>query len=564
MKRIIFIFFLVLFSISIQSQNKYPQNFFRSPIDFRILLSGTFGELRSDHFHTGIDIKTRGVVGAKVHAAADGYVSRVKVSTYGYGKSIYITHPNGFVTVYGHLNSFEDSLAAYVKSEQYRRKSFEVDLYLKKDQFKYTKGEVIALSGNSGGSGGPHLHFEIRDEKTQEPLNPLLFGIEVKDFIRPSINSVRVYPTNKMAFNLVLSGWGENYHIRMGDTVRLPKQFYLGIDAIDKQNDTENKNGVFEVELFVDSVKVFGNRQERLNFSTGRYINAFIDYSYYSRYKNRFQRSFVGEHNKLDIYTEVKKGGLIDLDDSKYHQIIYKVKDANGNTSKLQFYAYLDNSAEFEVIPKDTLQKAIFYADKVSVFEADNVKISLPEYALYDDLSFVFDMQESNTNTYSPIYQIHKDEVPLHKYIKLDIKADSIPENYKDKIGIARVEKDQFIMSNTEWNGPWASASIRNFGDYTLVADTVKPIIRMYKAKNTTSLVAGQKISFLIKDELSGIKTYRGLLNGKWVLFEYDAKNDLLFHIVEEKSLSKENIIEIEVEDRVGNKNQWERKFNKG
>jgi len=558
MKRIFILFFVFCSAFFAQAQQNYPQDYFCSPVDFRILLSGTFGELRSDHFHTGIDIKTRGAIGAPVYASADGYVSRVKISAFGYGKTIYLTHPNGYVTVYGHLSKFEDSLAAYVKRQQYKRKSFEVDLYLEKDQFKYSKGDSIALSGNSGGSGGPHLHFEIREEKTQEPLNPLLFGIQVKDYIRPTIKSIRVYPVGKKAFNLELGGWGENYRLKDGDTLGLPNDFYLGINTVDKQNDTQNKNGVYEVSLYVDSTQVYGNRQERLNFSTGRYINTFIDYTYYSEFRRRYQRAYVGEHNKLKLYTKVRNRGLIHLSDSAYHLIVYQVKDANGNVSKLKFYAFSDESSKFEAIPLDTLKNAVFYAGKENVFEVENLKLTLPSDALYDSLYFHFDSLEKGEKAYTPTYHLHQKEVPLHTYVQLRIKTESVPEILKKKVLIARVEDDNFITSTTKWEGSWANASIRSFGNYTLVADTVKPQIKRINSAKSTALKEGSKLSFKIKDELSGIKSYAGFINGEWVLFEYDAKNDLIFYKIEQKHLLKENKILIEIEDRVGNVSVWE------
>jgi hypothetical protein len=563
MKRFISILFVLYFITAVKAQQIYPQDYFRSPIDFRILLSGTFGELRSNHFHTGIDIKTRGVEGASVYATADGYVSRVKISAFGYGKTIYLTHPNGYVSVYGHLSALEDSLAAYVKKAQYKRKSFEVDLYPQKDQFKYSKSDVIALSGNSGGSGGPHLHFEIRDEKTQEPLNPLLFGIEVKDYIRPTINSIRVYPIGYSPFNLELRGWGENYRLKTGDTLALPKEFYMGINTIDKQNDSKNNNGVFEVSLFVDSTQVYGNRQERLNFSTGRYINTFIDYGYYFKYKRRYQRAFVGKQNKLKLYSVVQNNGLIHLSDTSYHQIVYQVKDANGNSSKLKFYAFIDDSIAFKSLPLDTLQKVVFYADKENTFATENLQLALPRDALYDRLNFHFDVSEMDNQSYSPIYQLHQGDVPLHKYIQLRIRADSISEKLKKKVLIARVEDDNFITSTTKWDGDWAKASIRSFGKYTLVADTVMPTIKWLNSSKSVAFKAGSKLTFKIKDAMSGIKTYKGFLNGDWVLFEYDAKNNLIFYVVEENRLLDDNKMIIEVEDRVGNKKVWERTLKK-
>lgn len=566
MKRFPLLFLIAVFftfSLDVHSQNNYPQNYFRSPVDFRILLSGTFGELRSDHFHTGIDIKTRGVEGASVYAIADGYVSRVKISAFGYGKTIYLTHPNGYVSVYGHLSTLNGELADYVKKQQYKQQSFEVDLYLDKNQFTYTKSDLIALSGNSGSSGGPHLHFEIRDEKTQEPLNPLLFGFEVKDYIRPTISSIRVYPIGKKPFNLELGGWGENYYLKSGDTIGLPQSFFLGIKTTDKQNDTQNNNGVYEVDLYLDSLKVYGNRQERLNFSTGRYINTFIDYDHYANNKQRYQRSFVGQNNKLKLYTDIKNNGQIHLPDTKIHQFIYQVKDANGNISRLKFYAYADDENKFQPYPEDKLKKAIFYANRENVFETDHLKLSLPSNSLYDSLYFHFDVLPATKKSYTPIYRLHQDNVPLHSYNKLSIKADEIPEKLKSKTLIARIKEQEYSTQTVKWEGAWVTASIRSFGDYTIVVDTVQPQIKWINSNKSNGLQANSKLSFFIKDELSGIKQYNGYLNDKWVLFEYDAKNDLLFYQIELEHLLDVNKLKVEVVDNVGNISVIERTFSK-
>ncbi|MBN1649908.1 MAG: M23 family metallopeptidase, partial [Bacteroidales bacterium] len=530
MKRLFFFFLLIGIASSLKSQTAYPQNYFRAPLDLRILLSGTFGELRSDHFHTGIDIKTRGVEGVWVFAAAEGYVSRVKVSPFGTGKTIYLTHPNGYVSVYGHLSKFEDSLAQYVEHEQYARQSFSVDLFPEKNRFHYAKGQLIAYSGNSGSSGGPHLHFEIRDGRTQEPINPLLFGIQVKDYIRPTIQSIRIYPDANKPFNLELAGWGEQYRLKAGDTIGLPKRFYLGINTIDKQNDTKNNNGVFEVNLFLDSVQIYGNRQERLNFSTGRYINAFIDYAYYYTFKRRYQKAYVGEQNKLDIYTKVKNQGLITLSDTNIHKISYQVKDANGNVSVLSFYCFKDDAHKFESLPEDTLKKAVFYPNQENVYQTNKLKLVVPAHALYDTMNFHFDQLPADKISYTPIYQIGRKQVPLQSSIQLSIESDSFPESIRSKLLLADIDQGRLATSKLSWDKNKATASIRSFGNYTLVADTVPPLIKWIQPPKTKDGQQINKLSFSIKDELSGIESYSAFLNGKWVLFEYDAKNNLIFH----------------------------------
>ena len=385
----------------------------------------------------------------------------------------------------------------------------------------------------------------------------------MKDYIRPTIYSIRVYPIGKKPFNLELSGWGENYRLKSGDTIGLPKNFYLGINADDKQNDSQNSNGVFEVNLFVDYLKVYGNRQEKLDFSTGRYINTFIDFAYYSQHNKRFQRSYIGKQNQLKIYTEGRNSGMIHLADKGIQQIRYQVKDANGNISQLKFYAFAAVSDTFDNIPKDTLKKAVFYADKQNEFESDKLKLSLPANSLYDSLDFHFDVLPANKNSYSSIYRIHQKEVPVHKFIYVSIKVDSIPKTLKSKMLIAGLEDQKYSAYRIKWDGSWATASIRSFGKYTVVADTVKPQIKWINSSKEIGLKPGSKISFKIKDELSGIESYNGYFNGEWVLFEYDAKNDVIFHIVEPARLLKENKLRIEVVDQVGNSSVLERTFNK-
>ena len=169
--RLIIIPFLFFISVSM-AQNSYPQDYFQSPLEIPLILSGTFAELRSNHFHSGLDIKTQQQSGLKVMAAASGFVSRIKVSHFGYGKALYITHPNGYTTVYAHLQNFNPEIDAYIKHRQYKNESYEIELFPKAGELLVNNGDIVAYSGNTGGSGGPHLHFEIRN-KQEHPMNPM-------------------------------------------------------------------------------------------------------------------------------------------------------------------------------------------------------------------------------------------------------------------------------------------------------------------------------------------------------------------------------------------------------
>jgi hypothetical protein len=292
---------LLFFNQALFAQNnQYPQDFFRSPIDGRIYLSGTFAELRSNHFHAGIDIKTGGEIGKNIYAIADGYVSRIKVSPYGYGHAVYIAHPNGFTSVYGHLNEILGPYGVYVKQQQYSKQKFALDLYFQVDQFPVNKGDTIAISGNTGSSGGPHLHFEIRETATQEPINPLLFGYQIKDHITPKIRGLRIYPAEKktlingenQAVGFSLRGWGKEYKLLNSDTISISGDFYTAINTIDKQNDSENRNGVYQIELWIDSTLFYMHNMERINFSTSRYLNTLIDFDHYKKKQFPVSKNF--------------------------------------------------------------------------------------------------------------------------------------------------------------------------------------------------------------------------------------------------------------------------------
>jgi len=309
----IFIFF---FSFAF-SQQKIPQNDFRSPLDIPIILSGTFGELRSNHFHSGLDIKTKQKEGFEVFAIGDGYVSRIKIQHWGFGKALYVTHTNGYTSVYAHLKKLAPKLEAYLKKQQYNKESYEIQLYPKADELVLKKGEVIAYSGNSGSSGGPHLHFEIRDAASK-PMNPMLFGIDVKDSHHPTVNGVFVYAlsdsaqvnsSNKMVQLQLKKGKENNSFI--ADKIFASGEIGLGINSYDRQDLAFNKNGIYQLESFVNGVKNFSYDFQKFSFGESRYINTLIDYSRFKKKRQRVQRCFVTAANKLSIYDDVVNDGKI-------------------------------------------------------------------------------------------------------------------------------------------------------------------------------------------------------------------------------------------------------------
>jgi len=557
-----FLLLCLLLGIStIQAQTNYPQDYFRSPINGRIYLSGTFGELRSNHFHSGIDIKTGGAEGKNVYAAADGWISRVNISPWGYGNAVYIEHPNGYTTVYGHLQRLKGPIAKYVKEQQYKEQSFAVNLDIEAQKFQVKKGDIIALSGNTGGSGGPHVHFEIRETASEEPLNPLLFGIEVKDFITPLIKSLRMFPAEEGALiqgkpkaeNFILKGWGKDYQLKNGDSIHINGDFYLGISTNDKQNDSHNNNGVYQIELFVDSSLFYSHRVERLNFSTSRYINTLIDYDYYKNKKRRYQRSYKSPNNKLAIYGEMKNGGVLSLNDQEYHLLQYVVKDANGNTSILSFTVFSDTAIHVNSQKESTA----FDPLKENNYQDENISVYFPALCLYDTMSFAIKIKPKSKKTLGPIFSIGERDIALQKNIEITLNNLDIPDSLRKYAFLGKLNKyyTGFIVS--EWDNNNLSFKTKSFGSYAIVIDDTAPTIQL-KTK-IESIRKSKKIVLLVKDDKSGIDKYDAWLNGKWVLLQWDPKKNKMFYEIDIE-LQKTNILEIKVSDNIGN--SFKRKIN--
>jgi hypothetical protein len=560
MTRLLFkLLFLILVSKFVFSQTKYPQNYFIPPLEIPIALSGTFGELRSDHFHSGIDLRTNEVEGHKIFAIADGWVSRIKVASGGYGKALYITHENGYTSVYGHLQSFNGVIGEYVIQNQYRLESFEIDLYLNEGDIPVSQGEIMGLSGNTGRSGGPHLHFEIRDEN-QQPINPLLFGYVVFDNTPPLINTLKTYPVDtKLPANpddgtkvYYTQKKGSGYVLASNDTIKVAELSYFGINTFDPFNNGLNKNGVYSIRLLFDSVRVYEHTMEIFSFAETRYINSLIDYKEYKTNKRRVQKSYIDPNNKLSVYRYAKNRGILDFSDGKAHQLVYEVSDIAGNTSKLTFWAKADlNNNSNTIKEANIISNAgeIFSYLSNNFFQTDHLILQVPGAALYDSVFFTYHTKPALEYMLSDIHQLHYDYVPLHKWCGLSIQPTRILTGLEDKYLIAKIEENDFDPAGGTWENGYVSAQIREFGDYCILIDTIPPEIKPINVSENKNLQNQQSIRIKITDELSGIDTYRGTLNGNWILMEYDAKNDLLIYNFDDRLTKGQNIFDLEVAD---------------
>jgi murein DD-endopeptidase MepM/ murein hydrolase activator NlpD len=538
----------------------YPTDYFRSPLDIPLYLSGTFGELRSNHFHSGMDIRTQEKPGFKLYAIADGYVSRIKVAPGGYGRALYITHPNGFVSVYGHLQKYNKIINEYVTKEQYRRESYSVDLYFKKGQFPVKKGEVIARTGDSGRSGGPHLHFEIRDEATQKPINPLLFGFKVEDKNRPLINVLKVYPADnnslvngKSTQVEIYTDWtGTKYGLKGNDTIEISGKAYFGINTYDPFNAGNNKNGVYSIKLSVDSTMVYAHKLETFSFDETRYINSFMDYKEFKQKRRTIQKSYIQPNNRLSIYKDVINRGIISFNDNSLHKVVYSVSDIPCNTSYLEFWvrSVIDTLNSSSIDTSGTL----FTYTGTNIFKKDGVKLTVPGKALYDTLNFKYSTSPAPPSGFSRVYHLHYNWVPLQTWCELAISAKEIPENLTNKVLIANLQDDGEISpAGGKYKNGNITTRIRNFGNYFITIDTIPPEIKAVNIRNGKDITNQNTIKVRITDDLSGIKSYRPTLNGKWVLMEYDVKNNMLIYRYDDRLKKGENIFEVKVTDEKGN-----------
>lgn len=550
-----------------------PVNYFTQPLAGVLQLSGTFAELRSNHFHSGIDLRTESKEGFPVLSCADGYVVRIRVSPYGFGKAVYINHPNGYTTVYAHLLEFNETIGTWVKARQYEKESFDVDLFPPKGALKVSKGEIIARSGNSGSSEGPHLHFEVRETDTEKPVDPVLFGFPIKDFIRPTLQGVRIYPEGRgasvngftYAQTMLLAGWGPVYRLKINDTVTIGGPFSLGINAIDLLNETSNRNGVVGYEVLIDSITVFKWKAEKFAFSETRYINSFIDYTYHQETNQRFMRTKVDPGNKLSMYEYVKDGGVYRAEPGKLHHLKVIITDSKKNESILQFFIKaieMNPSQQNETKQLVGNNKRIVFApDKFNTYKAVEFEISLPGNCLYDTLGFLYSVASGDKKYLSKMHTVHNTKTPLQEYYEMKIKTDTLKGYRSTQLTGVRINNlNRPVSVGGKYENGWYKIRTRDFGRYAVMIDTTSPVIKPVNFTDGMRTETLNKIQLTISDDLSGISSYRATLNGVWILMDYDAKNKLLTYTRDAIWVKGRNVLMVTVEDGVGNAtvSQWE------
>lgn len=542
----------------------YPVNYFVSPMDTPLYLSAPFGSLRDNHFHSGMDIRTYEKEGLPVYAVADGYVSRIKVSAGGYGKAVYIDHPNGYTSVYGHLLKYEGAIAAHIKSVHYQEQKFELDNFPPRNLIKVKKGEIIGWSGNSGGSTGPHLHFEIRDTKQEEPINPQLFGIPSVDLFQPVLKRLVVYALNNnrpvVQHNIAVN---ENNSIKTDsgtlllDTLVIAKGLTgFGIEAYDYLVNENKTYSIYCADFFFNQIKRFSFRMDRVNFSETKYVNTHIDYDLYKRDGYRIQKCFLDDGNKAQIYPYMRNKGKVFIDDTLTHTIHFCVGDFDGRSHTFYAKVKSNNKTAFSETPCNDL---VWYPNNKQTLKRDGIIVFIPEGALYDTLNPCVLMTKPNIKgLLSAAYQVHTPNTPLNKpiTISLDVDTTNVPSS---KLLLASIKKDgSLTAAGGEYKQGKVTLSTSNFGTYTVIADTTAPILKILGLNKKNELSDTTKLLVKITDNMSGVSTYNGYLNGYWILLDYDAKNDILQYDFDEKTVfNQKQELQIIVTDKKGNVTSW-------
>lgn len=534
----------------------------RNPFDFPALLSGNFGELRNNHFHAGLDFKTQGVEGKPVHAVEEGYVSRISVSPWGYGNALYIVHPDGTTTVYGHLLQFADSIAAYVKEQQYEQESFSVNLHPESDRFPVKKGEIIALSGNSGGSGGPHLHLEIRNTETDELLDPMLyFKDQIKDTRAPQIQGVMIYPVEGRG---VVNGSNRKLELKPvnskdGKQVLTGKiqawgDIALAVKGYDYMTNTSNIYGVRKIALRADSTVVFRSVISRLALDESRYLNSFVDYEEWKDKRSFYMKSFVEPGNRLR-FIESRNRGIISINEERTYRMTYLLEDAFGNVTRINVWI---EGKEQPIPSPDTTGAEYFHWKSENRFGAKGIRLTIPPGNLYDDLYFRYSVKEDTTGL-AFIHTLHDKTVPIHQAVQLSLRLqnDTLPD--KGKYGIVRKQGNRFSWIGGAYRTGWIDADVRELGTYTIAQDSKPPVITPV---NPAAWTGSQKITLRITDNLSGISSYRGEIDGKFVLFEFDGKKGLVSYVFDKKRLIRgKHKLVFTLTDNCGNQSVYEHAF---
>jgi len=541
--------FSILFTLNSQEYN------LNSPIDLPLNLSGTFGEFRSSHFHYGLDVTTNKKSGYNVYSIDSGSIIRIKVSTSGYGKVLYINHPNGLTSIYAHLKEFSPKIQKYIKTQQYLNKSYSVQKFFNNGEMKVNKGDIIGYTGNTGGSSGPHLHFEIRDTKSQNPINPLSFNYKYDDSNRPIIKSLYVFDED----DIFKKGNPKKYEIKkindslyIADKIIYSNKIGIGIEVYDRQSKNNyNRNGVYEVKMFLDSVLNFSYKMDKINIDESVFRKIFYDYSLLKTKKKRIQKVYYPPNSKLNFLNHNVNTGIFESSDKDEKDVLLEVSDWNNNKSYLNFKIEGNTSNLLEK-SKDGIE---IETSQKYMIKKNNVEIVFNKNSFFNNVAL-------NIKSQNDTLKIDEDLYPLRRSYNIKIFKQVEDSIIKRQSFIGLINKNgklSYLKTSNKDN--FFSVNSSNLGSFTLSRDSINPEIKALNFSLNKDISNQKTIRLRIYDKTSGIKSYNVFINNKWALFEHEPKSNLIFHNIDDGIIENgENNITIKVIDGVGNKTEFKSK----
>ena len=546
------ILFTLLFISNINSLISQEIDF-HSPIDAPFDLSGTFGEFRS-RFHTGIDFKSRGVQGQKIFSIEDGFVSRIEVNNYGYGKVLYIDHPNGYTSVYAHLRNFSPELNKYIKSELYKSKTNSIKKFPKKNELTVNKGSVIGYSGNTGRSFGPHLHFEVRETKNQNALNPLMFNYKYIDKERPIIRGLYIINEDKSLVRKLparkkISKLNDSTYI--SDLVEYNGKIGVGLDIYDIQyKNLYNQNGIYKIELFIDSILSYSYKMDKIKFSENHYKKIMYDYLSLVEKNKKVLKIYTPQNSNLSFLKNNSFNGIINSDTYKDNSVTIKISDWNKNSSYIKFRlkSVTTKSEDISYQGIEVLRNQDYTLNKNSSI------IEINKNTFYDDLLL-------NISYDSDTLDLGKEKNPFRSSLRVKLPHKIIDTMQLRQSFVGKIINDRVNYLSSKKNNSYIYANTSSLGRYIISRDTLEPEIKPINFKNNANIKGKRSLRLRLKDELSGIKKYSSYINGIWALFEYEPKSNLIFHNLSDGIINNgENELIIKYEDGVGNKGIYKTK----
>jgi hypothetical protein len=551
------LFFSSIVQAQFPASPDYPKGYFRNPLSIPISLSGNFGELRPNHYHMGLDLKTERRENLQVFAAADGYISRIKVEPGGFGRAIYVNHPNGFTTVYCHLNDFFPELEKWVKDLQYKKESWYLNDEVPAESFPVKKGQLLAYSGNTGGSQAPHLHFEIRRTSDEVNLNPVLFGFPLADQTKPTILRVAIYDRTKSVYEqaprvIPVVNKGNGQYSTALQTVSTPR-ISLALTTYDTHTGSSNLNGVFEAVLFDEQEAVVGFRMDEISYDATRYLNAHIDYKTKQAGGPYLQHLSELPGYISSIYTRFSGDGVIDLTDNLVHDLSIVVKDANGNTSTVKIPVKYNGAEPVRL----TLPGKRFYPMMVDIYESDECEFIIGERTLYDSVSLVYRKQSATASAaVSALHTIGTASIPLQDAMMVRIRLTApLSDVEKARVVMQRISGTRKEVQKVSWEEDWALAGFRDFGSFQLVVDTTAPEIIPVGFKDGSNLSNASRVVFTVKDDLGKWKVLRTELDGKWIRFTNDKGRNFIY-VFDEHFPPGEHELKVLAADEAGNQRE--------